>query len=276
MEDKVTPFLKWAGGKRWFVQRYRHLLPNQYNRYFEPFLGSGVVYFTLLPEEAILNDANKELIETYRGIKSRWKKIYNLLEEHDQFHNKEYYYKVRSTKYDLLEERAARMIYLNRTCFNGIYRVNLKGEFNVPIGTKTKVILETDDFSKLSKVLKNAKILNKDFEKVIDQAQMNDFLFVDPPYTVRHNQNGFIKYNEVLFSWDDQIRLAKSLIRARNRGVKILMTNASHQSIRELYEPEGFDLKTVSRFSSISASSANRNKFEELIVMANISEGETQ
>lgn len=270
MKEKVVPFLKWAGGKRWFVQRYESLLPKEYNKYFEPFLGSGAVYFTLLPEKAVLNDANKDLIEAYRGIKSRWRKVYELLKEHDQLHSKDYYYRIRSARYDLLEERAARMIYLNRTCFNGIYRVNLKGEFNVPIGTKTKAILDTDDFSRVSSALKKAKILNKDFEKVIDQAQENDFLFVDPPYTVRHNQNGFIKYNEVLFSWDDQIRLAKSLIRARDRGVKILMTNASHHSIRELYEPLGFDLKVVSRFSSISASSINRNKYEELIIMANI------
>ncbi|EMY8535891.1 MULTISPECIES: DNA adenine methylase [Bacillus cereus group] len=270
MNKKIIPFLKWAGGKRWFVQQYPHLLPENYNRYFEPFLGSGVVYFTLCPNDAVLNDRNKELIDAYKGIKFCWKKVYDLLIQHDKLHSKEYYYDIRSTSFTSLKEKAARMIYLNRTCFNGIYRVNKQGQFNVPVGSKTSVLLETDDFGELAKLLKKAKILNQDFEKIIDQAQYNDFVFVDPPYTVRHNQNGFVKYNEVLFSWDDQVRLSKSLIRAKNRGVKILMTNASHQSIRELYESEGFDLQVVSRFSSISASALHRDKYEELVIKVNM------
>jgi DNA adenine methylase len=274
MSNKLTPFLKWAGGKRWLVQKYHYLFPKEFNTYIEPFLGSGVVFFSLLPEKAILNDRNKELIDAYKGIKTSWKKVYDNLIVHHRNHNKEYYYNIRSTNFTLLEDRAAKLIYLNRTCFNGIYRVNLKGEFNVPIGSKTKVLLETDNFKEISKALKKVKLLNSDFEKVVERAKENDFVFVDPPYTVRHNENGFIKYNEVLFTWEDQVRLSESLNRAKIRGVKILLTNASHKSIRELYEPLGFNLETVSRYSSISASSKNRSTFEELIITANISEGD--
>ncbi|SFA93788.1 DNA adenine methylase [Lentibacillus halodurans] len=268
--NKVTPFLKWAGGKRWLIQKYPEYFPTEYNTYFEPFLGSGVVFFHLQPKEAVLNDTNKDLIDSYRAIKSRWRKVYNLLTKHHENHCKNYYYHIRSTNYHSLEERAAKMIYLNRTCFNGIYRVNKKGDFNVPIGSKTKVLLDTDDFQGTSKLLKGIELLNNDFEKVINRSSINDFIFVDPPYTVRHNSNGFVKYNEVLFSWEDQERLANCLIEAKKRGVKILMTNAAHPSIQQLYEPKGFNIKSVSRYSSISASKKSRNSYQELLISCNL------
>lgn len=270
MNNNLTPFLKWAGGKRWLVNKYPEVFPTEFDRYFEPFLGSGVVFFYLQPTEAVLNDNNKDLINAYRGVKSRWRKVYALLSEHHLNHCVEYYYYIRATNFKLLEEKAAKMIYLNRTCFNGIYRVNKNGDFNVPIGSKGNVLLETDNFQEISKVLKGAKLLNKDFEEVINKSQKNDFIFVDPPYTVRHSQNGFIKYNEVLFTWDDQERLSKCLIHAKERGVQILMTNASHHSIRELYEPFGFKIQTVSRYSSISASPKSRNNYKELIISCNL------
>ncbi|MCY7442010.1 MULTISPECIES: DNA adenine methylase [Bacillus amyloliquefaciens group] len=270
MKKEVTPFLKWAGGKRWLIQQYPELFPTEYNTYFEPFLGSGVVFFHIQPEFAVLNDTNKDLIDSYKAIRSRWRKVYTLLSEHHKNHCKNYYYDIRSTSYRSLEERAAKMIYLNRTCFNGIYRVNKKGEFNVPIGSKTQVLLDTDDFQKISKILKGIKLLNTDFEKVINLSREHDFVFVDPPYTVRHNSNGFVKYNEVLFSWEDQERLAQCLIKAKNRGVKILMTNAAHPSIRQLYEPNGFNIKAVSRYSSISANKKSRSNYQELLIFCNL------
>ncbi|KEZ48205.1 DNA adenine methylase [Metabacillus indicus] len=270
MNQIITPFLKWPGGKRWFIEKHYDLLPTQYNRYLEPFLGSGAVFFTLKPDEAILNDINKDLIDTYRGVKTRWRKVYHCLSEHSLLHSKEYYYDIRSSTYTSLEERSAQFIYLNRTCFNGIYRVNKKGKFNVPIGSKTRVLLDTDNFRAQSLALKKTRIFNKDFEDIIEMAVKDDFLFVDPPYTVRHNKNGFIKYNEILFTWEDQLRLSKSLARAKDRGVKIILTNASHESIRELYKPYDFNFLETSRYSSISATAVNRSNFEELIVMANL------
>jgi DNA adenine methylase len=162
------------------------------------------------------------------------------------------------------------MIYLNRTCFNGIYRVNCKGEFNVPMGTKTSVVLDTDDFETISKLLQNVALTVGDFSEVISQANVDDFIFADPPYTVRHNLNGFVKYNEKLFSWEDQERLAQELVQAKERGAKIMMTNANHKCIRELYGDMGFKFKTVSRYSPIAASSDNRKQFEELIISVNL------
>jgi DNA adenine methylase len=161
--------------------------------------------------------------------------------------------------------RAARFIYLNRTCWNGLYRVNKLGKFNVPKGTKQSVILDTDCFSVTSRLLRNAILLDGDFEKIIDQAKERDLLFIDPPYTVRHNNNSFIEYNEKLFSWADQKRLFISLKRAKERNVLIVSTNANSKSIRKLYGGT-FKTKVVSRHSVISSKSESRGKFEELII----------
>ena len=148
--------------------------------------------------------------------------------------------------------------------------VNKNGKFNVPKGSKESVLFETDDFENLSKALLRADLRTSDFENLIEEAKRGDFVFADPPYTVRHNQNGFIKYNENLFSWNDQIRLSSSLQRARERGVIILSTNANHQVVRELYEGEGFLIETVSRYSPISADPKKRSQYEEIIISANL------
>lgn len=269
MDEKIVPFLKWPGGKRWFVSKHQRYFPKSYNRYFEPFLGSGSVYFHLRPNEAYLGDLNEELVVTYNAIKENWEEIYTRLSEHHKNHSKDYYYEIRDFEPQNPIERAARMIYLNRTCFNGIYRVNLKGKFNVPIGTKTNVICPTDDFEKTSELLSKAEIFTTDFEDLISASRECDFVFADPPYTVRHNNNGFIKYNETLFSWDDQIRLANALAEAKDRGVKILSTNANHKLVRQLYKERGFKTRAVSRYSSISASSNSRNQYKELVIWAN-------
>lgn len=265
---QLQPFLKWPGGKRWFVRNYSHFLPFNYNRYIEPFLGGGSVFFHLNPVESLLGDANPDIIAVYEGLKTNWKYIKRSLQYHQRMHSDEYYYQVRDNVPNELLKRASRMIYLNRTCFNGIYRVNQEGKFNVPKGNRNQVIHESDNFEAISAALKNSIIQLTDFEVLIDQAGPNDLVFADPPYTVRHNLNGFIKYNETLFSWEDQERLAKALIRARNRGAIIVSTNANHSSVRELYENENFWLKTVSRFSSISASSSSRKQFEELVILS--------
>ena len=266
-ENIVVPFLKWPGGKRWLALGHRHMFPKKFNRYVEPFLGSGSVFFALRPTKALLSDANEELITAYRAIRSRPTAVSNALKLHASLHNDSYYYEVRSMHPKGIVERAARLIYLNRTCFNGIYRVNLDGVFNVPRGTKDTVVLPTDDFLALSRLLRGVQLENRDFESIIDQSGKSDLNFADPPYTVRHNTNGFIKYNEKLFSWADQERLAAALARASRRGAHIVATNANHVSIRELYARYKFSQQLVSRFSSISASSASRKQFEELVIL---------
>lgn len=270
----LTPFLKWAGGKRWFVHQHGHLFPKTYRRYIEPFLGGGAVYFHLRPEQAILGDINPEVIAAYRAIKEHWVGLKRSLAYHQRAHDEngddEYYYEVRGKSPKKLVQRASRMIYLNRTCFNGIYRVNKQGEFNVPRGDKDAVLMETDDFKAMAALLATAQLRVADFEDLINEASEDDLIFADPPYTVRHNLNGFIKYNEVLFSWADQERLALALKRAASRGAKIMATNANHNSVRSLYSSWDFITRSVSRFSQISADGASRRQFEELIITSNI------
>lgn len=265
MNNEQLPFLKWAGGKRWLINNYESLFPKEFNRYIEPFVGSGAVFFKLNPKYAIIADKNKDLITTYQAIQEDWNKVEKLLKQYHNKHSKDFYYYMRSKKTKNIFTTAAKFIYLNRTCWNGLYRVNKKGQFNVPIGSKTNVMLKTDNFEKISNYLNDVQILNTDFEKTISMAKKDDFLFVDPPYTVKHDNNGFIKYNEVLFEWNDQLRLFKALLSAKSKGVKVMLTNAHHSSIKELYQKD-FKVSTVQRHSVIAGSSNARGKsFEYLI-----------
>ena len=260
----VVPFLKWAGGKRWLVSGYPNLFPTQFDRYIEPFLGSAAVYFHLSPKRALLTDINPELINVYQVIQDDWEALFRRLQDYQRNHSDEFYYAVRAANPVNRIGRAARFIYLNRTCWNGLYRVNKRGVFNVPRGTKDSVILDTDDFEAVSKLMKNATIKVADFEQSIDEAAKGDLLFVDPPYTAKHNQNGFLKYNENIFSWEDQLRLKCALKRADDRGVLMVLTNANHKSVRDLYT--GFRKQTLSRQSVLAAKSSARGATEELIV----------
>ena len=197
----MTPFLKWPGGKRWFVRDHAELLPADFRVYREPFLGGGAVFFHLAPRRAVLSDTNRELIATYRAIKADALSIERRLRRHQSMHDGDHYYRTRNapcTRDPRTE--VARFLYLNRTCFNGIYRVNLRGVFNVPRGTKTAVVLPTDDFAEVRRLLRRAKLEACDFEPAIDRAEPDDLVFADPPYTVRHNNNGFVKSNETLLS----------------------------------------------------------------------------
>lgn len=265
----MVPFLKWPGGKRWFIAGYATLLPTGFDRYVEPFLGGGSVYFHLEPARAILSDTNEELIGTYAAIRDHWPRVESTLRRYHRRHSAEHYYRLRDSNPRGLVRRAARMIYLNRTCFNGIYRVNREGRFNVPKGTKSSVVLATDDFGAAARLLAAADLMTSDFEAVVDGTGGGDFVFADPPYTVRHNNNGFVKYNEKLFSWEDQKRLAEALGRARDRGAMILATNADHVDVRRLYRGLGFSLRSVERFSSIASTAGSRKEFKELVILAN-------
>lgn len=261
----ATPFLKWAGGKRWFVKNHEDLLPKKFNTYYEPFLGSAAVFFHLEPKEAVLSDANPHLIECYQAIKDDWRLVVRYLKEHQRKHEKDYYYEIRAKQFNSRFTRAAKFIYLNRTCWNGLYRENLKGIFNVPIGTKTKVLLDSDDFEETSKILSNADLNHCDFSETISKAEAGDFIFVDPPYTVAHNNNGFVKYNQNIFSWEDQERLKDNLIEAKKRGAIILLTNADHKSIEELYEKQGSQ-RSLDRSSVISGKNKGRSSTSELLI----------
>jgi DNA adenine methylase len=191
--------------------------------------------------------------------------VVRILAEYDTKHSKEFYYFVRSSRPKTLHGRAARFIYLNRTCWNGLYRVNTRGEFNVPVGTKEKVLLDADDFCQASVLLRDVALVASDFERVVRRARRGDLVFADPPYVTAHSQNGFLKYNEKLFSWADQIRLRDALIAAKKRGATIVATNADTPSIRALYE-EHFKVSSATRSSVIASVARNRGRTSELII----------
>lgn len=262
-EIAVIPPLKWAGGKRWFAANHLELLPEAFNTYVEPFLGSGALFFSARPVKSVLSDVNEELINLYEVIRDMPKELKAKLAEHQRKHGTDYYYQVRRSRPRIALTKAARTLYLNRTCWNGLYRVNLQGQFNVPKGTKDSVVLATDDFEKLASILSTATIKCQDFELSLDAAKKGDFAFIDPPYTVAHNNNGFVKYNQNLFSWGDQIRLRDATKRAAQRGVKVLVTNAAHPSVMDLYRD--FDQKIVDRAGVISGDATMRGRYQELV-----------
>jgi len=266
-DSVLVPLLKWAGGKRWFVSAYSHLIPHFSGRYIEPFLGSGAVFFSLRPQSAVLGDRNRELVDTYRAVKDDWRAVSALLRYHLAHHSADYYYRIRSFMPGLGCEKAARLIYLNRMCWNGLYRVNARGEFNVPLGGRADTRVDDNHLERVSEALQKAELRDCGFESLIEEAGRGDLLFVDPPYTVCHSKNGFIKYNEALFSWADQERLAGCLIEAQERGAYVVATNAPHDSVRALYDRH-FTLLGVGRFSPMSGKAESRGTYNELIILS--------
>ncbi len=265
----MKPFLKWAGGKSWFAKRHKEIFPQSYKTYYEPFIGSGSVFFSLLPKKAYLSDTNQLLIDTYKAIRDYPQQVIKNLRKHERLHSKEHYYLVRSNKPRSPAKKAARFIYLNRTCFNGLYRVNSEGQFNVPKGSNNKVVLPSDDFTAISTILSQSskiQIKAQDFQKTIKQASSEDFVYIDPPYTVKHNNNCFIQYNEDIFSWKDQERLVESAEEAHARGVKILISNADHQSIKKLYRNTIWNQHRTERTTLMASNPKNRGKTTELII----------
>lgn len=185
---------------------------------------------------------------------------------HNKLHNECYYYKMRSAQPSDPIDQAARFLYLNRTCYNGMYRVNKSGQFNVPIGTKKNCVYDLDLFDNYSKLLKDVRILTSDFSPVIHATRENDLIFADPPYTIKKNTAGFIKYNEKLFTWNDQVRLHTDLLSAKGRGARIIHTNINCDEIRELYAGSGFYISELSRHSCISGKASGRNIVTELLI----------
>lgn len=265
LSGELKPFLKWAGGKRWLVEKHRDVFPSFSGKYVEPFLGGGSVFFYIAPEKSLISDVNGRLIECYKMMRDDPVGIETALMRHHKNHSADYYYHMREKYFKRSTERAAQFIYLNRTCFNGLYRVNKNGTFNVPIGTKTKIIDGREDFYSISEFLSRADIECSDFEITIDSAENDDFIFVDPPYTVKHDLNGFLKYNEKIFSWDDQVRLRDAILRAHKRGAKILLTNAAHASVVKLYEGIGKH-RFIQRSSVLAGKSGARGSVRELLV----------
>jgi DNA adenine methylase len=229
------PFLRWAGGKTWLLKHLSNLTSNKYANYHEPFLGGAAVFFYLKPQsQSYLSDLNEDLIETYLAIKKDAPAVVKTLRT---FKNSEReYYDIRERDYKSNIKRAAKFIYLNQTSYNGIYRVNLNGIYNVPFGFRKKEFLDIKCLLSAQKALKNATIFKKDFSGVTTKIKKGDLIFLDPPYTVSHNNNGFIKYNEKLFSMDDQVRLSEYIDKIKSRKAFYILTNAAYKKIEDIFE----------------------------------------
>ncbi len=261
---KSEPFLRWAGGKTWLIKHLDKLLPKDgFNRYFEPFLGGASIFLAINPQKrSYLSDLNEELIQTYSTLKESPESIIKVLE---QFENKkEFYYKIRDEQFKNPIEKAARFIYLNQTSFNGIYRVNLKGKYNVPYGFRSKNFLENEKLIAVSKRLKNVTLSHGDFSKIKMKIKEKDLVFLDPPYTVSHNDNGFIKYNQKLFSLEDQERLSELIDHIKAQGAYYILTNAAHKKIEEIFR-KGDYRYIKKRASLVGGTNAERGQIEEYI-----------
>ena len=258
------PFLRWAGGKTWLLPHISELtLGHDFEGYVEPFLGGGAVYFHLNPEAATLSDLNSELIETYQTLRDSVEEIIQELSKY--INTKEFYYDLRNKRPQTAVAKAARFIFLNQTSFNGIYRVNLKGEYNVPYGYRKKHFLEKEALIAASNSLKGTVLKVGDFSDSINDINAGDLVFLDPPYTVTHNDNGFIKYNAKLFDWDAQLRLASFIDEVKEKGAFYILTNAAHNAVREVFARNGDKIMTVSRASLVGGKLAQRGKYEEFV-----------
>ncbi|MEP1094273.1 MAG: Dam family site-specific DNA-(adenine-N6)-methyltransferase [Cyclobacteriaceae bacterium] len=258
----MKPFLRWVGGKTWFLKYLNDFVPEKgFNKYHEPFLGGGSVFFHLKPEEAFLSDLNEELIFTYQMVQSE---VESVISELRRFKNtKEYYYEVRNKEFKNAAKRAAQFIYLNQTSFNGIYRVNQNGVYNVPYGYREKNFFEPENLRLVSKSLQKAKIFPSEFQQIIDNIQMGDLVFLDPPYTITHNDNGFIKYNEKLFSLEDQKTLARFIEEIIEKDAFYILTNAAHKEVKKIFKSNR--PLQLTRASLISGKKSKRGHFSEYI-----------
>jgi len=261
-KNKCSPLLKWPGGKRLLLKSIVSHLPRTFGRYYEPFLGGGALFFALRPQNAVLSDNNPELINCYIQVRDHPKKVIASLKELKN--SEEAYYRIRAQVPSGQIGKAARLIYLTTLAFNGIHRLNLKGEFNVPYGYKTHLQpCDPVKITRISKTLSFAQLVCADFGQAVKTATYGDLIYFDPPYTVVHQNNGFLKYNDKIFSWDDQIRLADLARELAKRGCHVLVSNADNPFLKDLYS--GFKVQEIKRASVIAASGKFRRCISECI-----------
>lgn len=258
------PVVKWAGGKQWLAPAAKQLTPSDWSgRYFEPFFGGGSFFFSLKPETAILSDRNESLISMYRAIRDDPEGVIKLLSTYP--YSEDFYYRMRSRRPTSIRSAAARFIYLNRSCWNGLYRVNQKGKFNTPFGKfENPTICDPERIRAASILLKGSSLKFCDFEKAISNAKKGDLAYFDPPYVTGHENNGFLKYNVRLFSWGDQERLARTALRLADEGVHILVSNANHPAVVNLYK--GFHYFKAERNNLIGGKGSSRGLTGEALL----------
>jgi DNA adenine methylase len=273
----IKPFLKWAGGKRQLLSEIKKYTPKSINNYtyYEPFIGAGAVLFDLQPKKAVINDFNTQLILTYNVIKENVEELIILLKNYKEMNDEEYYYEIRNSDRDSIKfnkltnvEKAARLIFLNKTCFNGLYRVNSQGLFNVPYGKyKNPAICEELVLRQISNYLSTneIKILNIDFEQAVLDADKNSFIYFDPPYHSPDKTN-FTGYQADGFGEEEQERLRNVMIKMTGRGAKCLLSNSDTEYIRELYDHNSFEIISVQAKRAINSDSAGRGNVNEVLI----------
>ncbi len=265
---RAKPFLKWAGGKRGLLEDLLPLVPSleKGSTYYEPFLGGGAVFFALRPKRAVLSDLNGELIETFRTVRDDPRRVIRSLAQ--LRYSKDSYYRIRSKLPPTRWQRAARFIYLNKTGFNGLFRVNFAGRFNVPFGNHGSNLMVCDSKQVLtaSAALEGITLLRSDFENTVARASAGDLVYFDPPYTTAHTNNGFVEYNAKVFKLEDQTRLAKVAKDLAHRNVKVAVSNADHSSIRSLYADDCFKIDRIERWSTIAGKATKRFLTSEILI----------
>jgi DNA adenine methylase len=273
----IKPYLKWAGGKRQLLPEIKQCLPENINSYtyYEPFIGAGAVFFELRPKMAVINDFNSQLILTYKIIKENVDGLIKLLKEYKDKNAESFFYEIRNIDRDKAvfdkltdTEKAARLIFLNKTCYNGLYRVNSQGFFNVPYGKhKNPAIYEEVVLRQISEYLNNNEIniLNTDFEDAVSRADKNSFVYFDPPYHSPAKVN-FTGYQADGFGESEQERLCNLMIKLTSRGVKCLLSNSDTDYIRQLYSCDFFTISSVQAKRSINSDSVGRGNVGEVLI----------
>jgi DNA adenine methylase len=275
--SRPKPFVKWVGGKRQLVKQFRELgyyPPKNFNAtkatYHEPFVGGGAVFFDLLPKKAFLSDMNYELVATYKVIRDDVESLIKALKK--QKHDKELFLKVRAKKVDKLTDLqiATRFIYLNRTCFNGMYRVNSRGEFNVPFGKyDNPLICDEDNLRKVSKALQGIEINHEDYKYVLKRAKKGDFVYLDPPYHPISKTASFTSYTAGGFGEKEQIELRDTFLKLHKKGCYVMLSNSDAEFINRIYSEirkEGVKINKVQAGRAINSKGSARGKVLEVLV----------
>lgn len=264
----VRPFLKWAGGKTQLLNQLGSILPSHYNRYIEPFIGGGALYFFLKKVNSIISDSNEELILTYRAIQIDVERVICKLADQDV--TEDSYYKLRETDPASLSiyDRAARFIFLNKTCYNGLYRVNKKGQFNVPFGKRAVVSYDINNLREVSNLLKRTQILCGDYLDILNvNAKKNDLIFLDPPYYPIGAYSDFKRYTKDQFYHEDHVKLRVEFDRLVNMGCFVVLTNSAHPTVLDMYRD--YTILTFDTKRQISCKSTSRVS-QDIIVLGNV------
>lgn len=269
----LSPVVKWVGGKRQLLDDIIPLLPDNFSTYVEPFVGGGALLFEIQPKKAIVNDLNHELINLYKVIKDNPNELLLLLEEHELNNSEEYFYQIRaldrSESYDQMSdiEKAARIIYLNKTCYNGLFRVNQSGQFNSPYGKyKNPNIVNKPVVLAMANYFQNNNItlLNGDYKMALKKLRKGAFVYFDPPYMPISSSSSFTGYTENGFDKKQQIELKEECDKLNSRGIKFLLSNSDHPFIRDLYKD--YEIITVRAKRSINSNSNKRGEINEVLV----------